>query len=162
MGTSYEQLFKVLPQESMPAYLCERICGAILRERERHERTRLVFSSLTGIASLAGLILSLPALVSASSASGFSTFASLFISDSDLVSAHLSTFGLTLLEALPGFEVSVTLLLLSIFLVSLQNFVRGLTSGGLHHTHGGQGGSHGIEAKTQKDLILNSSFHSTI
>jgi hypothetical protein len=134
MGTDYEQLLKVLPQEIMPAYLCERICEAILHERARHERTRLVFSSLTGISSLVGLMLALPALVSAASASGFSTFASLFISDQDLILSHFSSFGLTLLEALPGFEVTVTLFLLAVFLVSLQNFVRGITSGGLPHS----------------------------
>jgi hypothetical protein len=159
MGTNYEQLLQALPRETMPAYLCERICEAILHERERHERTRLVFSSLTGISSLAGLMLALPALIAASRASGFSSFASLFISDSDLIMAHFSTFGLSLLEALPGFEVTITLFLLAVFLVSLQNFVRGLTNGGLHGKHRGTGG---MGDKTQKDLILPSSFHSPV
>ena len=131
MGKSYEQLFKVIPQESMPAYLCERICKAILRERERHslygERARLVISSLSGISSLVGLMFALPALMIAASATGFSTFAGLFISDSDLLVSHFSTFGLSLLEALPGFETSITLFLLAVFLVSLKNFVQSLS-----------------------------------
>ena len=136
MGVSYERLFQVLPQESIPTYLCERICGAILRERERNsilwERTRLITSSLSGISSLVGLMFALPALMTASSTTGFSTFAGLFVSDSDLLFSHFSTFGLSLLEALPGFEVTITLLLLAVLLVSVQNFVRSLTTP--HHT----------------------------
>ena len=112
MGTNYERLFQVLPQESAPAYLCERIFEAILRERDRNsilwERSRLVFSSLTGAGSLWGLAFALPALMRASDASGFTTFASLFVSDSDLLASHFSTFALSLLEALPGLEVTVT------------------------------------------------------
>ena len=131
MGKSYEQLFKVIPRESVPAYLCERICEAILRERERHslygERARLIISSLSGISSLVGLMFALPALMAAATASGFSTFAGLFVSDSDLLAAHFNTFGLSLLEALPGFEVTVTLFLLAVFLVSLKNFVQSVS-----------------------------------
>jgi hypothetical protein len=96
-------------------------------------------------------MLALPALIRAATASGFSTFASLFISDSDLVTSHLGTFGLTLLEALPGVEVTLTLFLLSVFLVSLQNFVRSIANGGLPH---------GTHPKIQKELNLPSSFHS--
>jgi hypothetical protein len=131
MGSSYERLFKVLPQNSTPAYLCERICEAILRERAQHllywstfrERSRLVLSSLTTAGSLVGLAFALPALAKAAVATGFSTFAGLALSDSDVLANHFSTFGLALLEAVPGFEVTLTLLLVAIFLVSIQNFV---------------------------------------
>jgi hypothetical protein len=133
MGTNFDRLFQALPQESSPVYLCERIYLAILREREREsllwQRGRVIISSLSGISSLVGLMFALPALMSAATASGFSTFASLFVSDSDLVVSHFSSFGLSLLEALPGFEVTLTLFLLTVFLVSLQNFVRGLSAG---------------------------------
>jgi hypothetical protein len=132
MGKNYEQLLRAVPQEPLPAYLCERICEAILRERERRfqlwERSQLVISSLTGISSLAGLMFALPALVNAATVTGFSTFASLFISDSDLLVSHFNTFFLSLLEAVPGFEVTVTLFLLAVFLVSLRNFVMTLVS----------------------------------
>lgn len=131
MGSDYERLFKLIPQDSMPAYLCERICESILRERDRNsilwDRARLIISSLTGASSLAGLAFALPALMAASAANGFSTFAGLFISDSDVLVSHFSTFGMSLLETLPGFEVTVTLFLVAVFLVSLQNFVRSLS-----------------------------------
>ncbi len=127
MGRKYEQLFEVLPQDSLPSYLCERICTAIQRERAQRslyrERTRLMVSSLTGISSLAGLMFALPALMHAAMLDNFPTIASLFISDGDLVADHFSTFMLSLIEAIPGFEVTVTLFLLAVFLVSLQNLM---------------------------------------
>ena len=134
MGSNYERLFKVLEQNSMPTYLCERICDAILLERDQRilfrsnfrERTRLIVSSLTGASSFVGLVFALPALVKAASDTGFSTFASLFMSDGDVLANHLSSFGVSLLETLPGPETTLTLFLVAIFLVSLQNFISGL------------------------------------
>jgi hypothetical protein len=139
MGTSYERFFQVLTRDSQPAYLCERICEAISRERERvslqRERTRLIVSSLTSISSLTGLMFALPALMHAAAVSGFSTFASLFITDNDLLVSHFGTFGMSLIEALPGFEVTITLFLLSVFLVSLQNFVTSLAGSHITFKH---------------------------
>ncbi len=134
MGSNYERLFKVLPQDSMPTYLCERICDAILQERDHRilsrsnfrERTRLILSSLTGASSLVGLVFALPALVSAASATGFATFAGLFMSDGDVLASHLGSFGTSLLETVPGPETMLTLFLVAVFLVSLQNFIGGL------------------------------------
>jgi hypothetical protein len=127
MGSNHEQLFEVLPQNSLPGYLCERICLAIQRERDKRilfeERSRLIVSSLTGTSSLVGLCVALPALLRAAAENNFTTIASLFISDSDLIASHFSTFMLSLIEAIPGFEVMATLFLLAVFLVSLQNFI---------------------------------------
>ena len=130
MGSNYERLFKVLQQDSMPTYLCERIYDAILQERDRNsilwERRRLILSSLTGASSFVGLVFALPALINAASATGFATFAGLFMSDGDVLMSHFGSFGTSLLETLPGAETSLTLFLVAVFLVSLQNFVRGL------------------------------------
>jgi hypothetical protein len=134
MGSNYERLFKVLQQDSMPTYLCERICDAILQERDHRtlyrsnfrERARLILSSLTGASSLVGLVFYLPALVNAASATGFATFVGLFMSDGDVLATHLGTFGTSLLETLPGTETMMTLFLIAVFLVSLQNFIHGL------------------------------------
>jgi hypothetical protein len=128
MGRESNQLLQAFSHEQCPSYLCERICQALVRERERTARTRLVFSSLSGISSLAGLMFALPALLSAASTTGFTSFASLMVSDSDLVTSHFSTFGMSLLEALPGFEVTITLLLVAILLVSLRTVVQSFIS----------------------------------
>ena len=139
MGTNYDRLFKVLSHDSIPTYLCERICEAIVRERERstllRERTRFITSSLSGISSLVGLMFALPALLRAADVSGFSTFAGLFMTDGDVLATHLNTFALSLVEAFPGFEVTVTLFLVAVFLVSLHNFVRSISSTPLFFTH---------------------------
>ncbi len=126
MGRNYEELFRALPQEQLPTYLCERICLALERERERHARTRLVLSSLSGISSIAGLMFAIPALVRAASATGFTSYAPLLISDTDLISSHLGVFALSLLQAFPGVEVTVTLFLIAVLLVSIKNFVQGI------------------------------------
>ena len=128
MGSNYKELFQALPQEPVPAYLCERILDAVQTEHTRVQRVRLVISSLAGTGSLVGLVFAIPALIRAASVTGFSSFASLLVSDNDLISSHLGAFAYPLLEALPGFEVTVTLFLLAVFLVSLQNFVRGIST----------------------------------
>jgi hypothetical protein len=128
MGSNYKQLFQALPQEPVPTYLCERILGAVQQEHTRIQRVRLVISSLAGTGSLVGLVFAIPALIRAASVTGFSSFASLLVSDSDLFTSHHGAFVYPLLEALPGFEVTVTLFLLAVFLVSLRNFVRGIST----------------------------------
>lgn len=139
MGTNYERLFQVITHEPMPTYLCERICEAIVRERERSalfwERSRLITSSLSGISSLVGLMFALPALLHALITTGFSALAGLFITDSDVLAQHISTFGLSLVEALPGFEVTLTLFLVAVLLVSVQNFAKSLNIQRLFFTH---------------------------
>ena len=120
MGREYERLFGALPQDSAPAYLCERVFGAIQRERMRMVRMRLVFSSCTGALSLAGFILAGKALLSAMTASGFLTYASLALSDSGTVMSTSHIYLLTLLESLPGPEVIVSLALLAVLIQSLR------------------------------------------
>ena len=139
MGTNYERLFQVFAHEPMPTHLCERICEAIVHERERSslfwERSRFITSSLSGISSLVGLMFALPALIHAATLTGFSTFAGLFITDSDVLAQHLNTFGLSLIEALPGFEITLTLFLIAVLLVSVQNFAKSLARPHLFLAH---------------------------
>ncbi|HVX90388.1 MAG TPA: hypothetical protein VHC20_02000 [Candidatus Paceibacterota bacterium] len=123
MGREYEWLFGALPQNSAPAYLCERVFGAMTRERIRILRMRLVFSSCTGVLSLGGFIVAGKALVAAMSASGFLTYASLALTDSSAVLGSSHSFLLSLLESLPGPEVVFSLALLAVFIQSLRVLV---------------------------------------
>jgi hypothetical protein len=125
MGSKFEQFFKIVPSKTPPQYLCERILLAVERERVRQARTRLAVSSLSGMSSLVGLVFALPALFRAADTTGFSTYAPLLISDSDMITTHFSTFVSPLLETLPGFEVTITLFLLAVLLVSFKNMVQG-------------------------------------
>ncbi|MBA3789316.1 hypothetical protein H0X32_02895 [Patescibacteria group bacterium] len=123
MEANYERLFKVLPPETPPTYLCERILRVVEQERTRQRQVRFVISSFSGASSFVGLVLAIPVLMHAASLRGFSSFASLLVSDGDLLSSHLSSFALPLAEALPGVEVTFTLFLLAVFLASLKSFV---------------------------------------
>ena len=126
MGSDYERLFKTLPVQIPPTYLCERVVGGIARDVSLRRRERLVLFSLSGVASGLGFLATLPLLVNAATASGFNAYASLAVSDSGIVTSHFSTFALSLLEALPGPETALALFLVSVFLVSLRNIARTL------------------------------------
>jgi len=132
MEDTTESLFKALPRETPPSYLCERILQSVAQAHTRQRQVRLVVSSFCGASSLVALAFAVPALLSAASVTGFSSFASLLLSDNDVMISHFSSFALSLLEALPGVEVTVTLFLLAVFLVSLQNFVRSVGSSEFH------------------------------
>lgn len=123
MGREYERLFGALPKNSAPAYLCERVFGAIHRERVRILRTRLVFSSCTLLVSLAGTVAAVRALFTAMSASGFTSYASLAISDSSVVFGSGQSFLLSLLESLPAPEVMFSLALIAILIQSIRVLV---------------------------------------
>jgi hypothetical protein len=127
MGSNYKRLFQALPPVAVPEYLGERIHQAVLRERERREHVRLAVSSLSGAGSLVGLAFALPALLNAAVATGFSTFASLVISDTSLVAGNFNAFVLSLLSAVPGLEVTATLFFTAAFLVSLKTLLEGLS-----------------------------------
>jgi hypothetical protein len=120
MGREYEWLFGALPKKSAPAYLCERVLDAIHRERVRLVRTRLVFSSCALVASLVGSVVAVRALIEAMIASGFTTYASLAVTDSGTVFTSGSSFFLTLLESLPGPEVVASLAFLAILIQSMR------------------------------------------
>lgn len=124
MGREYERLFGALPGRDAPAYLCERVLGAVSRERVRILRMRLVFSSCAALASLIGVVSAASMLVSAMAASGFSAYASLFISDGSLVPAFGSSFLLSLAESLPGPEVALALFLIAVLIQSLRVLAR--------------------------------------
>lgn len=113
-------------QEDLPAGLSIRVTNALIRIRTRQARLRYAASSLSGavcLASFAGLFISLKSFLSAASASGFTAYASLMISDSSVVSGHLSSFLAGLVEVLPSAETTITLALVSVFLVSLRSAV---------------------------------------
>lgn len=120
MGREYERLFGALPKNTAPAYLCERVFGAIHRERVRTLRRRLVFSSCTAAASLFGAVFAIRAFATALEASGFTDYASLIVSDHDAVLASGNAFVYTLLESLPGPEAVLVLALIAVLIQSVR------------------------------------------
>jgi hypothetical protein len=123
MGSQYERLFGVLPACMPSDHLCERVTDAIRLERVRSARARFVLSSLSLVLSAIGSFIAGRALIAAAYQSGFSAYASLAFSDGGIVSAHFSSFGLTLLESLPGPETAFTLALIAVLIESLRVLV---------------------------------------
>jgi cellulose synthase/poly-beta-1,6-N-acetylglucosamine synthase-like glycosyltransferase len=120
------RLLREALRSELPAGLAARIEGALLRARTRRERlchaVRMLCASLSLI-SFAGLFVSVRELARAASASGFTSYASLAISDSSVVVAHSDSFLASLAESLPSTETAVFLALVSVFLVSLRSAV---------------------------------------
>lgn len=123
MGGEKSYISTAFVHTPVPAYLCEQICQAVQRERMRRERLRFIFSSLCGTSSLVGLVFVLPALGSAASSSGFISYFKLLLTDSDLVTGHLSIFFVPMLEALPAVQVIAALFLIAVLLVSAKNLI---------------------------------------
>jgi hypothetical protein len=120
MGREYERLFGALPACDAPSYLCERVIGAVLRERVRILRTRLVFSSCGVLFAFVGGLFAFSLLTAAMTASGFSAYLSLLISDSASVPALGNAYLYSLLESLPGFEVALALFFVAVLIQSLR------------------------------------------
>lgn len=113
-------------QSQLPTGLEARVRASLLAFRARQERTRhavRVFCASLSLVSFGGIFFSIKAFLSAASASGFTAYASLMLSDSSTVSAHLASFLEGLAEVMPSTETIIVLALVSVFLVSLRNAV---------------------------------------
>lgn len=127
MGRDITHNSAVFTHTPVPAHLCEQVCQAVLRERQRQARLRFIISSLCGTSSLVGLVFALPALLHAAQNSGFVSYSSLLLTDTQVALSHTNLFLVPVLEALPGIETITTLFLLSVFLVSVQSLVRSMS-----------------------------------
>jgi hypothetical protein len=113
-------------QSDLPEDLTTRVRTALSRERARQARMAHTVRMLSGgisLISFGGLFVSIQAFVSAASASGFTAYASLIVSDSSIVSAHFTSFFASLVESLPSIESTLVLALVAVFLVSLRSSV---------------------------------------
>ena len=120
------RLLSAALRSDMPAGLGALVAGALTRARARQERAcHIVRMLCTGLslASFVGLFVSVRNLASAASASGFTSYASLFVSDSGTVFANFASFLQGLAEALPSAETAVFLALVAVFLVTLRSAV---------------------------------------
>lgn len=109
-----------------PEGLYGRVVEAVGRARTRAARIRLAISSFFIASSTVGSFLAIKATIRAASASGFTSFASLALTDTSIIARHAQEFLLSLIETMPSIEVVLTLLGISVFLVSIRSFVRAL------------------------------------
>lgn len=115
-------------EEQAPERLYGRVVEAVGRARMRAARIRLAISSFFIASSTAGSFFAIRATVREAVASGFTSFASLALSDTSIVARHAQEFFLSLIETLPGVEVALALFGISVFLVSFRSLVRALSS----------------------------------
>lgn len=110
--------------EHAPDRLYERVMVAVGHARTRAVRIRLAISSLLIASSGIGTAFAVRATLRAASASGFDSFASLALTDTSIIVRHAQEFLLSLVETLPGIQVALSLLGISVLLVSVRSFVR--------------------------------------
>lgn len=122
-----------------PASLLERVLDAVMRARIRMLRFRFVSVLIGAIGTILLIGLNVSWLVSEAQGSSFVGFLRLIVSDPDVVFAHATDFGWSLLESLPVATVVVTLTGIFFLLAAFgfgQAFLRARRNVALHHpTH---------------------------
>ena len=109
--------------EGMPEGLYEKTLLALGRARTRAARIRLALSGIFIASSTAGFAFAIQATVRVAAASGFTSFASLALSDTSIIARHAQEFLLSLAETLPGVQLAAALFTLSVLLVSVRAFI---------------------------------------
>lgn len=108
-----------------PARLLHIILDRIDREeRTRVLRTRMTRSAFACIATAALMAVAGWSVSATMTASGFSEFLSLFVSDTAIVLAHWQSFLWMLLESLPTIPIALFLTTMSAFLLTLRALAR--------------------------------------
>lgn len=125
MHQGMNQLHEAL-RSDLPEGLSARVADALTLMRARRARmqhaVRMLSAGLS-FASFAGLFFSVQAFLQAATASGFTSYASLLVSDSNVIFAHLDLFFDGLAESIPAIESTLVLALVAVFLVSLRSAI---------------------------------------
>lgn len=124
MNDNYEKLFSRLERLEPSDKLRAGILARIDFERSRSARIRLAFLGIASAASLAAMIPSFQYVAREFYQSGFYQYLSLLFSDSGAVLASWKVFALSLVEALPLAEITIFLVAVFVFLVSVKLAVR--------------------------------------
>lgn len=119
--------FRFAQHEQVPVELYGRVMAQVGRARTRAARIRIAFASLGIGASLAGSFIAIRATLEAAAASGFTSYASLALTDTSVIALHAQAFAFTLVETLPGVQVAFALFGLSVLLVSMRSLIRSLS-----------------------------------
>ena len=104
--------------------IVEQVSVRISQTRVRHARIRGAFNSVVAIVAAIGFVPTIQYVSTQAYASGFSGYASLFISDTAYAFANLKTMLLSLAESVPIFGVAFALGILIVFGISLRHVAR--------------------------------------
>jgi hypothetical protein len=101
----------------------------IRSEEKKIAKQQLVVSALLAVASIGAIVASVKYALTAFYQSGFYSYASLLLSDPDMVLRYWREFGLALLESLPVIGIVCFLIAVFALLMSFRSFARNMRFG---------------------------------
>ena len=104
--------------------LRQKILFSINKEEIRHAKVYFFVSITTALASIFGLIFSIRFMVQGFYQSSFYSYLSLIFSDPNIVVSYWKELSMSLLETLPILWITVSLMAVYIFLVSIRTLVK--------------------------------------
>lgn len=113
----------------LPKNLRSNILLGIRSEEKRIAKQQLAASSFVAIASIGAIVASVKYALTAFYQSSFYSYATLLLSDPDMVLRYWREFGLALLESLPVIGIVCCLAAVCTLLVSLRFFARNMQLG---------------------------------
>jgi hypothetical protein len=111
---------QVTPRDHLAADICHVI---VLREK-RSRHIKLSGYSIIAVVSLAAIIPATISLVDQFGQSGFTQYASLAISDGNVLAGYWKQFAVTLVESIPGISLSIVLGTVLVLGWSSRNAIR--------------------------------------
>jgi hypothetical protein len=104
--------------------LRQKILFSINKEEIRHAKVYFFVSITTALASVFGLIFSIRFMVQGFYQSSFYSYLSLIFSDPNMVASYWKELSMSILETLPILWITVSLIAVYIFLVSIRTLVK--------------------------------------
>ncbi len=109
-----------------PSEIRTRILHALNQEERQQSRRYILVSGSTLIGSAALAAVSVLSITTQLPQTSFFRYLSLIVSDPDVVTASLRDFGLSLIESMPLFGITASLLTTTLVLVSIRMFVKNI------------------------------------
>lgn len=100
--------------------LKNKIIGAIQKEEVKRAKVFVGFSLVTSILSFVGVFYSIKYLAESFVRLGLNNYISLIFSDTDIVLKNWQYLSLSILEALPLFQITVAFAILFVFMLSVR------------------------------------------
>lgn len=113
----------------LPKNLRNNVLLSIRSEEKRIAKRELAVSAFAAVASIGAIVASVEYAVTAFYQSSFYSYASLLLSDPDMVLRYWREFSLTLLESLPVIGIVCFLIAMFALLVSLRFLARNMRLG---------------------------------
>jgi hypothetical protein len=108
----------------LPKELRGKILDSIMHEEIRRARIYVLAAFSTAVVSLFGVVFAFKYMIQGFYQTSFHNYFSLLFSDPDIALSYWKDLSLSLIEALPLLEITLSLVAVAILLTSLRVFVR--------------------------------------